>query len=103
VRAIRAGAQAEVIFCAGIAQRVLGYFAAPRPSVPWQPFPDLTDRERKILGLIARGPGNAQVAELLCLSPKTVRSHITNIFSKLLVADRTEAIIRAHQAGLGSN
>ena len=64
LRAIRGVAEGEVIFGAGVAQRVLGYFAAPRPSVPRQPFPDLTDREREILGLIARGRGNAQIAEL---------------------------------------
>lgn len=103
LRALRAVASGEVIFGAGIAQRVLGYFAAPRPAaVPWQAFPDLTDREREILSLIAHGRSNAQIAERLCLSPKTVRNHITNIFSKLQVADRAEAIMRAQEAGLGS-
>ena len=101
LRAVRAVAGGEVIFGAGIAQRVLGYFGGMRPTVPWQPFPDLTDREREVLSLIAQGYRNADIGERLVLSPKTVRNHISNIFDKLQVADRTEAIIRARQAGLG--
>lgn len=101
LRAVRGVHDGEVIFGAGVARRVMSYFAAPRPSVPWQAFPDLTDREREILTLIARGSTNAQIAELLVLSPKTVRNHISNIFSKLHVADRAEAILRAREAGLG--
>ncbi len=101
LRAIRAVHGGEVIFGAGIAQRVMGYFSAPRPSVPWQAFPDLTDREREILGLITQGHGNAEIGQQLVLSPKTVRNHISNIFSKLQVADRAQAIARAREAGLG--
>ena len=82
---------------------MLGYFAGPKPVVPWQPFPDLTDREREVLGLIAQGYDNAEIVKRLVLSPKTVRNHISNIFSKLQVADRAEAIARAHEAGLGRN
>lgn len=103
LRGIRGVAAGEVIFGAGIAQRVMGYFAAPRPAVPWQAFPDLTDREREILGLIAHGHNNAEIGQRLVLSPKTVRNHISNIFSKLQVADRTEAISRAREAGLGND
>jgi len=103
LRAVRAVAGGEVVFGAGIAQRVMGYFAGPRPTVPWQAFPALTDREREILALIAQGYTNAQIVDRLFLSPKTVRNHITNIFSKLQVADRTEAIARAREAGLGEN
>ncbi len=103
LRAIRAVHGGEVIFGAGIAWRVMSYFASPRPAVPWQPFPDLTDREREILGLIAQGHDNAAIVRRLVLSPKTVRNHISNIFSKLQVADRAEAIARAHEAGLGRN
>ena len=64
-------------------------------------FPELSQRERQVLELIAQGTGNAAIAERLCLSPKTVRNHISNIFSKLQVADRAEAIVRAREAGLG--
>lgn len=103
LRAIRGTHDGDVIFGAGVARRVMSYFSAPRPSVPWQAFPDLTDREREILTLIAKGSTNSQISELLVLSPKTVRNHISNIFSKLHVADRAEAILRAREAGLGQS
>jgi DNA-binding NarL/FixJ family response regulator len=72
-----------------------------RQTADTQLFPDLTEREREVLELIARGKNNSDIAELLVVSPKTVRNHITNIFSKLQVADRAEAIIKARDAGLG--
>jgi DNA-binding NarL/FixJ family response regulator len=62
----------------------------------------LTDREREMLGLIVRGLSNTEIAGRLVLSPKTVRNHISSIFSKLQVADRAHAIIRARQAGLST-
>jgi DNA-binding NarL/FixJ family response regulator len=62
----------------------------------------LTDREREILELVAQGRKNPEIADRLVISPKTVRNHITNIFSKLQVADRAEAIIQARDAGLGT-
>ena len=64
-------------------------------------FPELTDRERDVLELIAAGRGNADIARLLSLSPKTVRNNVSSIFAKLQVADRSEAIVRARRAGLG--
>lgn len=64
-------------------------------------FPDLTEREREILQLIARGYSNADIAGRLYLSPKTVRNNVSNILSKLQVASRAEAIVRAREAGLG--
>lgn len=70
--------------------------------MPQRVFPELTEREREILTLIARGYTNQQLAAHLLLSPKTVRNHISNIFSKLQVADRAQAVIRAREAGLGS-
>jgi DNA-binding NarL/FixJ family response regulator len=66
-----------------------------------QVFPELTDRERELLALLAQGLTNAAIAERLSLSPKTVRNHVSNIFSKLQVADRAAAIVRARDAGLG--
>jgi DNA-binding NarL/FixJ family response regulator len=99
LRAIRAVASGEAIFGPSIARRLMGLFA-PRP-VPQAVFPELTDREREILELIAQGRGNLEIAERLVLSPKTVRNHVSNIFSKLQVADRAQAIIRARDAGLG--
>ncbi len=101
LRAIRAVASGEAIFSPAIARRLIDYFSAPRPDLPPQVFPELTDREREILSLIARGDNNTEIAQRLVLSPKTVRNHVSNIFSKLQVADRAQAIVRAREAGLG--
>ena len=101
LRAIRAVAQGEAIFGPAIARRMMQFFShAPLESNPM--FPELTARENEILDLIARGKSNTEIAQRLVISPHTVRNHISNIFSKLQVADRSEAIIRARDAGLGS-
>ncbi len=100
---IRAVAAGEAHFGPAIARRLMNYFAAPRPADPAEAFPDLTAREREILDLIARGRNNQEIARELYLNPKTVRNHISNIFAKLQVADRAQAIIRAREAGLGTN
>jgi DNA-binding NarL/FixJ family response regulator len=78
----------------------MDYFASVRPAVPPQVFPELSDREREILRLIAEGQKNAEIAARLVLSPKTVRNHVSNILGKLQVADRAQAILRAREAGL---
>ncbi|MGO8950878.1 MAG: response regulator [Ktedonobacterales bacterium] len=101
VRAIRAVSSGDAIFSATIAQHLIDSFAGPRPAIPTVPFPDLTDREREILTLIAQGHTNSEIAERLVISLKTVRNYISSIFSKLQVADRSRAIIRAREAGLG--
>ncbi len=75
--------------------------AAQAAAAP-QAFPELTEREREILTLIAQGYTNTAIAEQLVLSSKTGRNHVSNIFGKLQVAGRSEAIIRARDAGLGS-
>jgi DNA-binding NarL/FixJ family response regulator len=97
--ALRAVARGEAIFSQAVAGRVLAFFARPQdtPKV----FPALTDREREILGLIARGRANPAIARALSLSPKTVANYVSAIFAKLQVADRAEAMIRAREAGLG--
>ena len=100
VRAIRAVGSGEAIFSPSIATRLMDFFAAPRPAVPKEIFPTLTEREREILQLIARGSTNHDIARQLVLSVKTVNNYVSNIFSKLQVADRTQAIIRARDAGL---
>ncbi|MDQ6659893.1 MAG: response regulator transcription factor [Chloroflexota bacterium] len=100
VRAIRVVSSGEAIFSPAIARRLMQYFGAPRPTAPTQAFPELTEREREILALIGQGYTNPAIAERLVLSPKTVRNHVSNIFSKLQVVDRAEAIIRARDAGL---
>lgn len=99
IRAIVAVANGEAIFGPAIASRVLAYFAAGKP-VATPPFPSLTEREREILRLLTQGKRNAAIAEALFLSPKTVANHLSNIFGKLQVADRAEAIVRARDAGL---
>ena len=101
LRAIRAVGGGDAIFSSTIAQRLLGFFAAPRPAALTAPFPDLTDREREILTLIAQGRSNSEIAQTLVISLKTVRNYISSIFSKLQVADRAQAILRAREAGLG--
>jgi len=101
VRAIRSIAHGEAVFGPGIAELMLQYFASGRPRPQATPLPELTDREREILTLIAGGARNADIARSLVISPKTVRNHISNIFSKLQVADRADAIERARGAGLG--
>ncbi len=100
VRAIRAVGRGEAIFSPAIAGRVLAYFAAPTVSPP-RAFPTLTDREREILNLIAGGHPNPSIANELSLSTKTVGNYVSNIFTKLRVADRAQAIVRAREAGLG--
>jgi DNA-binding NarL/FixJ family response regulator len=100
IRAIRAVGNGEAIFSPAVAGRVLAYFAAPRPNPVTHAFPTLTEREREVLHLIARGQTNPVIARELGLSPKTVANHVSNIFGKLQVVDRAEAIIRARDAGL---
>jgi DNA-binding NarL/FixJ family response regulator len=101
LRSIRAVSSGEAIFGPSIAKRLIQYFAGPHPSAPPDAFPELTEREREILTLIARHETNPEIAKRLYLSPKTVRNHVSNIFTKLQVADRAQAIIRAREAGLG--
>jgi DNA-binding NarL/FixJ family response regulator len=100
VRAVRAAAAGEAIFGPGIAQRVLAHFAAG-PAADQAAFPSLTDREREVLDRIAAGHGNAAIAHELMISLKTVRNHVSNIFTKLQVPDRSAAIVKAREAGLG--
>jgi DNA-binding NarL/FixJ family response regulator len=98
-RALLAVGNGEAIFSAAIAGRMMRFFDQ-RPAVP-PLFPELSASERKVLELIAQGESNQAIAERLALSPKTVRNYISNIFGKLQVADRAQAIIKARDAGLG--
>lgn len=102
VGAIHAVVAGQVIFGPGLAGLVLHYFTASPVPVA-EPFPELTVRERDILDLLASGRRTAAIAEKLFLSPKTVSNHLTNVFIKLEVADRTEAILRAREGGLGKS
>lgn len=100
LRTIRAAAAGEAFFGPAIAERLMRFFAGLQPAGS-EAFPELTDREIEVLELIAQGRNNARIAEQLVISPKTVRNHVSNILSKLQVADRAEAMIRAREAGLG--
>jgi DNA-binding NarL/FixJ family response regulator len=101
VRAIHAVAGGDVIFGESIATRLQAYFAAGVARPAAAAFPELTDREDEVLELIARGLANRAIATQLGISDKTVRNHVANVFNKLQVADRGQAIIRAREAGLG--
>ena len=102
LRAIHLAAAGGATFGPAVAQRVIEFFARPRSATPVA-FPQLTDREHEILDLLAQGHPNATIAARLHISDKTVRNHVSNIFAKLAVADRAQAIVRAREAGLGGS
>ncbi|HRE47548.1 MAG TPA: response regulator transcription factor [Aggregatilineales bacterium] len=101
-RAIRAASNGEAIFSPSVAARMMTYFSVLRPAQLPLIFPELSEREREILTLIAQGYKNPEITAKLVLSPKTVRNHVSNILGKLQVADRAEAILKARAAGLGN-
>lgn len=100
LRAIRSVASGEALFGPSIATLLLQWFSGKADQPP-DPFPELSEREREILELIASGRSNPAIATELYISPKTVRNHVSSIFSKLHVSGRSEAIVRARNAGLG--
>ena len=104
LQAIRAVAAGQAVFGPAIAARMMNFCQGLNPAGQAAhsaaAFPELTEREREVLTLIAQGVSNKEIAEKLVISMKTVSNHITNIFSKLQVADRAQAIIRAREAGL---
>ena len=102
LRAIQAVARGEALFGPSIATRLMHYFTPAAQPVP-QAFPELTEREREILELLAQGLNNAEIAAQVSISPKTVRNHVSNIFNKLQVTDRVQAAPRAREAGLGKS
>lgn len=101
-RAVRAVARGEVLLGPQVASRALG-FMTDSQSAQTLAFPQLTVREREVLDLVARGLDNTSISRRLSLSPKTVRNHLSNVFTKLQVVDRSQAIVRAREAGLGQN
>jgi DNA-binding NarL/FixJ family response regulator len=108
LRAIRAVARGEALLGAPIARRVLEQFSGSSPTYVAQPpessspsFDELTPRELEVLHLISQGLRNRQIAEQLVISEKTVGNHVSNVFRKLQVNDRVQAIIRAREEGLG--
>ncbi|NEK57092.1 response regulator transcription factor [Geodermatophilus sabuli] len=101
VRAVRAAARSEAVFGPRIADRVLAFFASSRARSAAVPFPELTDREREVLDLVAHGLANAAIAARLFLSEKTVRNRVSDVLTKLHAASRAEAVALARDAGLG--
>lgn len=102
LRSVRAVASGEALFGPGVAERLMRYLAEATPSAERAAFPELTDREREVLYLLAQGLTNQEVAERMGISLKTSRNHVSNILGRLQVADRTEAVARARAAGLGA-
>jgi DNA-binding NarL/FixJ family response regulator len=100
-RAVEAVARGEAIFGRSIADRMMSFFAVRRGFDVELAFPELTAREREVLELVAEGLNNDSIGRRLGVSTKTIKNHLSNIFVKLQVADRSEAIVRARRAGLG--
>ncbi|MBN0038837.1 response regulator transcription factor [Cellulosimicrobium cellulans] len=99
-RAVRAVADGAMILSPSVADRAMAYVVGGRAAAR-VPFPQLTDREREVLDLVAAGLDNASISRRLALSPKTVRNHVANVLAKLAVRDRSAAIVRAREEGLG--
>ena len=100
VDAVRLVAEGQAVFGAPVARRISAFFSAS--GAPPRPFPELTDREREVLDLMARGLDNGAIALRLFLSSKTVRNVVSTVLGKLQVATRAEAVARARDAGLGA-
>jgi DNA-binding NarL/FixJ family response regulator len=94
LRTIGAVARGDAVFSAGVADRLLQAFTQPQPA---QPFPELTEREREVLDVLAAGASNLTIARQLGLTTKTVANHVSNILAKLEAADRADAIVRARR------
>src|SRR5919106_1621452 len=101
VEVVGEAASGDAVFGPGVAERIIGFFSAPRTAAPQRAFPELTQREEEVLSLVAQGTSNREIARQLFVSLKTVRNHVSNILLKLQVADRAQAVIRARDAGMG--
>jgi DNA-binding NarL/FixJ family response regulator len=101
LHAVRTVASGGAVFSAGVADRLGAFFSGLAAQPGRETFPQLTEREREVLELLARGYDNRRIARELFLSDKTVRNHVSNVLARLDVADRSEAILRARRAGLG--
>ena len=103
MRAVEAVAHGEALFNPRIAARLSQFFRTSRSSLPMNAFPDLTEREREVLDLLARGLDNAAIARRLGIAGKTARNHVSNVLGKLMVTDRTAAALKAREAGFGAD
>lgn len=102
IRAVRTVALKGAVFSPTVAARLSGYFSAVHEMPSRAAFPQLTERERQILDLVARGYTNRRIARELVLAEKTVRNHVSHVFAKLQASDRAAAVVRARDAGLGA-
>ena len=99
-RAVLAVAGGDAVYGAPVARRIVSFYAGPDESAATRAFPDLTPRERDVLGLLATGCRNHEIARRLGMSDKTVRNHVSQVLLKLQVPDRTAAALKAKDAGL---
>ena len=97
--AVRAAARGEAVLHPHVATRIMQELRGARREVP-NPFAELTDRELEVMRLVAEGMSNAQIAETLVLSQKTIKGYVSNILSKLHLADRTQAAVFAWREGM---
>jgi DNA-binding NarL/FixJ family response regulator len=102
IRAVLAVAAGNAVYGEAVARRIVGFFTGAHQQYAARVFPELTERERQVLELVATGQGNHEIARQLCLTEKTVRNHVSAIITKLGVRDRAAAVARARDAGLGS-
>lgn len=100
-RAIASVAAGNAIYGQAVAGRIVAFFTGASEEYAAQAFPELTEREREVLDLIAQGLRNRAIGERLGMAEKTVRNHVSVVLQKLQVADRTSAAIKARDAGLG--
>ena len=102
LHAVRTVAAGGAVFSPAVADRLGGFFGSLGALPGRTAFPELTEREREVLDLVARGYDNRRIARELVLSDKTVRNHVSNVMTKLDVTDRAAAVVRARNAGLGT-
>ena len=100
VRAIQSVAAGEAVYGGPVAARIVRFFTGAQQEFAAQVFPELTERERDVLTLLADGRRNSEIAARLHLSDKTVRNHVSSVLLKLQVPDRTAAALKAREAGL---
>jgi DNA-binding NarL/FixJ family response regulator len=98
--AVRIVAGGDALLSPAVTKRVIKKFTrSPRPEPPKE-LDDLSEREREVLRLIARGFSNAEIAQELYVSDTTVKTHVTHILKKLSLRDRVQAVVLAYEAGL---
>ena len=101
VRAVFAVAAGEAVYGAAVARRIVDFYTGAQQRYAAQVFPELTEREREVLNLVASGCGNHEIARRLVLSEKTVRNHVAAILTKLQAPNRAAAVAKARDAGIG--